>query len=41
MDRIINILQVVTKIIGFVIVEVVPFGRAIKDLFKKKPTNLK
>lgn len=36
MGNIIRILEVTIKIIGFVIAEVVPFGRAIQSIFKKK-----
>jgi len=35
-DKIVSISQIIIKVVSFIIIEVVPFGRAIKDLLKKK-----
>lgn len=35
MANIIRIIEVTIKILGFIIAEVIPFGRAIQNLFKK------
>jgi hypothetical protein len=38
-DKILEFGQLAIKVITFIIVEVVPFGRAVQKLFKKKDTN--
>jgi len=35
MERVINIIQITAKVIAFVLAEVIPFGRAIQNLFKE------
>jgi len=35
MGNLIRIIQVTTQILGFVLAEVIPFGRAIQKLFKE------
>lgn len=36
MDNFIRIAEVTVKVIGFIIAEVIPFGRAIQKVFKNK-----
>jgi hypothetical protein len=36
MGSLIRYAEIIIKILGFIIAEVVPFGRAIQELFKKK-----
>lgn len=41
MGNLIRIIQVATQILGFVLAEVIPFGRAIQKLFKDSKENAK
>lgn len=36
MGNIIRIVEITAKVIGFILAEVIPFGRAIQSLFKPK-----
>jgi hypothetical protein len=36
MGNIVRILEISVKVVGFILAEVIPFGRAIQGLFKPK-----
>jgi len=39
MNKILIALEVTVKIIGFLMAEIIPFGRAIQKMFSKKETD--